>query len=278
MPTFKSASELSDVQRNALRELLLALADTKLFLGFHYGEWTFGTPALEASVAACSMSQDEFGHLRLLHACLSTQFGMSAPELLEQRELKTFANVPSLDQPLTSWSDFVAVNLLTDGAMTVLLSALQRSSFEPVANFMDKMVEEEKHHLRNAQGWTRSLATANVQTKTSLEASCARVLRATCEWLGPQTQETASVLTAAGILNTSWQQVQQNFLDWIGGFATEQSLSMGLKKENGHWQLRESLNFTNWNSHTRRCAATHPEEELLYHLRGSKNAIFKLGD
>ncbi len=278
MATFKSASELSEVQRTALRELLLALADTKLFLGFHYGEWTFGTPALEASVAACSMSQDEFGHLRLLHACLSTQFGMNAQELLEQRDLKTFSNVPSLDQALASWSDFVAVNLLTDGAMTVLLSALQRSAFEAVANFMDKMVEEEKHHLRNAQGWTRSLATANAQTKASLEASCARVLRATCEWLGPQTQESASVLTAAGILNTSWQQVQQNYLDWIGTFAHEQNLSIGLEPENNHWQLREALNFADWNPHTRRCAATHPEEKLLYHLRGSKNAMFKLGD
>lgn len=278
MTTFKSASELSEPQRTALRELLLALADTKLFLGFHYGEWTFGTPALEASVAACSMSQDEFGHLRLLHACLTTQFGISAPSLLEQRALETFANVPSLDQPLASWSDFVAVNLLTDGAMTVLLSALQRSSFEPVANFMDKMVAEEKHHFRNAQGWARSLASANPQTKTRLEASCVRVLRATCEWLGPQTQEVASLLTAADVLNTTWQRVQESFLDWIGEFATELGLNLGLKQEHNHWQLREAINFANWNAKTRRCAATHPAEELLYHLRGSKNAMFKLGD
>lgn len=278
MTTFKSASDLSQPQREALQALLLALADTKLFLGFHYGEWTFGTPALEASVAACSMSQDEFGHLRLLHACLTSQFGMSTQDLLEQRELQTFANVPSLDQPLASWSDFVAVNLLTDGAMTVLLSALQRSSFEPVANFMDKMVAEEKHHFRNAQGWARSLASANPQTKARLEVSCTRVLRATCEWLGPQTPEAASLLTAAGILNTTWQQVQENFCDWIGAFAAELGLNIGLKQEDGHWRLREPLNFSNWNTATRRCAATHPEEELLYHLRGSKNAMFKLGD
>ncbi|MEK7727340.1 MAG: Phenylacetic acid catabolic protein [candidate division KSB1 bacterium] len=278
MTTFKSASELTPPQREALQALLLALADTKLLLGFHYGEWTFGTPALEASVAACSMSQDEFGHLRLLHACLTSQFGMSPQDLLERRALNTFANVPSLDQALSSWADFVAINLLTDGAMTALLSALQRSAFEPVSNFMDKMVAEEKHHLRNAQGWTRSLAAAGAQTKASLEASGQRVLRATCEWLGPQTHEAASVLVSAGILNTTWQQVQQNFLDWIGAFAVELGLNFNLKEESRHWQLREAVNFTNWNPKTRRCAATQPEEKLLYHLRGSKNAMFKLGE
>jgi len=276
--TFKSAAELTEANRNALRGLLVALADTKLFLGFHYGEWTFGTPALEASIAACSMSQDEFGHLRLLHACLTTQFNMSPQDLLERRDFATFANVPVLDQPLHSWSDFVAVNLLTDGAMTVLLSALQRSAFEPVANFVDKMVAEEKHHVRNAQGWFRSLATANEQTQTALADSCRRVLTATLEWLGPDEQEIANILAGAGILNTPWSQVQQKFLDWVGPLAEEHRLGIGLEKQNGHWLSRRALDFSAWNPMTRRCVATQPDEKLLYHLRGSKNAIFKLGE
>ncbi len=278
MPTFKSASELSETQRQALRALMLALADTKLFLGFHYGEWTFGTPALEACIAACSMSQDEFGHLRLLHACLATQFSAQSQELLERRGLSTFANVPSLDKPLQSWSDFVAVNLLTDGAMTALLSALQRSAFEPVANFIDKMLEEEKHHVRNAQGWFRSLATANEQTQTALADSCRRVLASTLEWLGPNEQEMANTLTTAGILNMPWSQVQQKFLDWVGALAEEQRLDMGLEKQNSHWLPRHAMDFTTWNPITRRSTATQPDEKLLYHLRGSKNAIFKLGE
>ncbi len=278
MSSFKSASELSETQRKALRALLLALADTKLFLGFHYGEWTFGTPALEACIAACSMSQDEFGHLRLLHACLTTQFSEQPQELLERRALSTFANVPSLDKPLQSWSEFVAVNLLTDGAMTALLSALQRSAFEPVANFVDKMVAEEKHHVRNAQGWFRSLATANAQTQAALEDSCRRVLVATLEWLGPSEQEMTSALTDAGILNTTWSQVRQKFLDWVGPLSEEQRLDIGLEKQNGHWLARRALDFSAWNPMTRRCAATQPDEKLLYHLRGSKNAIFKLGE
>lgn len=278
MTTYKSASELSPTQREALQALLLALADTKLLLGFHYGEWTFGTPALEASVAACSMSQDEFGHLRLLHACLTSQFGMNAQDLLERRAFSSFANVSALDKPLSSWADFVAVNLLADGAMTVLLSALQRTSFEPVANFVDKMIEEEKHHLRNAQGWFRSLVSAKPETKAALTASCGGVLRATLEWFGPQEQEAANALTSAGILNQAMGQAQQSFLHWIGPFAQEQGVELGLEKQNGHWHARTAIDFSAWNPRTRRCGATQPEEKLLYHLTGSKNAMFKLGE
>jgi ring-1,2-phenylacetyl-CoA epoxidase subunit PaaA len=278
LSTFKSAAELSESQRDALRELLLALADTKLFLGFHYGEWTFGAPALEASIAACSMSQDEFGHLRLLHACLTAQFGMNPQDLLERRAFAAFANVPSLDQPLRNWADFVAVNLLTDGAMTVLLSALQRSSFEPVAHFVDKMLEEEKHHVRNAQGWFRSLAAANPQTSSSLVEASRRALISTLEWFGPPEQEQANVLARAGILNAPWSQVQQKFLDWIGAFAAEQSLVWGMEKLDAHWRARPTLDFSAWNPQTRRCSAAQPDEKLLYHLKGSKNAMFKLGE
>ncbi len=261
-----------------MHALLIALADTKMLLGFHYGEWTFGTPALEACIAACSMSQDEFGHLRLFHACLNTQFQDDPKFLIEQRPLAQFANAPSLDHPLAQWSDFVAVNLLTDGVLTVVLTALQRSAFEPVANFIDKMVEEEKHHLRNAQGWFHTLATRNTETKAALEESCRRVFPATLEWFGPADHEMMRTLEHDRIINIPWQELEQHFLDWIGPLAAAQQVAIGLQQNGKHWHRGVSLDFKNWNYKTRRCTASQPEEKLMYHLKGSKNAMFKLGD
>lgn len=275
---YKSAAELPSQSSGFVHALLIALADTKMMLGFHYGEWTFGTPALEACIAACSMSQDEFGHLRLFHACLNTQFQDDAKFLIEQRPLTQFANMSALDHPLEQWSDFVAVNLLADGALTVLLTALQRSTFEPVANFIDKMVEEEKHHLRNAQGWFRTLAAHSAETKAALEESCRRVLPATLEWLGPIDHEMMHTLERDKIINVSWQQVQQQFLDWIGLLAAEQQVVVGIQKNGKHWQPTISVNLENWSFQTRRCTASQPDESLMYHLKGSKNAIFKLGE
>ncbi|MDZ7268480.1 MAG: phenylacetate-CoA oxygenase subunit PaaI [candidate division KSB1 bacterium] len=278
MSTFKSAAQLSPQSRDYLRALLIALSDSKMLLGFHYGEWTFGTPALEACIAACSMSQDEFGHLRLFHACLNTQFQEDPRQLIEHRPPAQFASVPSLDHPLRQWSDFVAVNLLTDGALTVLLTALQRSAFEPVANFIDKMVEEEKHHLRNAQGWFRTLAARNPETRVALEASCRSVLAGTLEWLGPVDHHMMRTLAQEGILNITWEELQQQFCDWIGPLAQEQHIALGLEKNGRHWHPAVVPEFRNWNYRTRRSSATQPDENLLYHLRGSKNDIFKLGE
>ncbi|MCG3156738.1 MAG: hypothetical protein DKINENOH_03362 [bacterium] len=278
MSTFKSAAELSPKSRDYLRALMIALSDTKMLLGFHYGEWTFGTPALEACIAACSMSQDEFGHLRLFHACLNTQFQEDPKQLIERRPLAQFANMPSLDHPLRQWSDFVAVNLLTDGALTVLLTALQRSAFEPVANFIDKMAEEERHHLRNAQGWFRTLATRNAETKAALEASCRGVLAKTLEWLGPADHEMMQTLAQERIINMPWEDLQHQFLDWIGPLAQEHNLALGLVTKGRHWQPAVAPEYRNWNYQTRRSSATQPDEKLVYHLKGSKNDIFKLGE
>ncbi|MDZ7360626.1 MAG: phenylacetate-CoA oxygenase subunit PaaI [candidate division KSB1 bacterium] len=277
-PSFSSAKALPNDCREAVRTLLLAIADTKMFLGFHYGEWTFGTPALEAGIAACCMSQDELGHLRLLHACLNTQFGDSPERLIEKRPLNEFANVACLDRPLVKWADFVAINLFTDGALTVILTGLQHSSFEPVANFIDKMVEEEKHHLRNAQGWFRTLAKYNSQTKSALEEASRWALSPTLEWLGPPDHTMMQTLEKYGIVNAPWETLRQRFLDWVGALAHDQKIFIGLEQKNGAWTPSFPLDFSQWNPRARRCAPTQPEESILYHLRGSKNAIFKLGE
>lgn len=285
MKTFTSAKDLPENLREHVRLLLLAIADTKLLLGFHYAEWTFGSPALEASIAACSMSQDEFGHVRLLNACLNAQFGMSPHELIENRPAANFLAVAVLNQPLKTWADTVAANLLVDGAITVVLSGLRGSSFEPVANFIDKMIEEEKHHLRHGQGWFRTLAARSPETKSALRVASEKALRATFEWLGPDQQTMASELTVAGILKSSWPELRQQYIDWIGSVSESSGIAVGVEKKNDAYRMTTEIDYGNWQPKNRRCAksvadglSSAVDEQILYHLRGSKNAEFKLGE
>lgn len=285
MKTFSSAKDLPENLREHARQLLLAIADTKLLLGFHYAEWTFGSPALEASIAACSMSQDEFGHARLLHACLNSQFGMSQHELIEARPAADFSTVAVLNQPLKSWAETVAANLIVDGAVSVVLSGLRGSSFEPVANFMDKMIEEEKHHLRHGQGWFRTLAARSPETKSALRAASQKALLATLEWLGPDQQTTTAELTIAGILNATWPTLRRQFIEWISSVSETSDVSFAVEKKNGAHRILSEIDYTTWQPHNRRCAkpvtdglVPAVDDQILYHLRGSKNAEFKLGE
>ena len=285
MKSFPSAKDLPENLREHVRCLLLAIADTKLLLGFHYAEWTFGSPALEASIAACSMSQDEFGHVRLLHACLNAQFGMSPHELIEHRPAENFLTVAVLNQPLKTWAETVAANLIVDGAITVALSGLRGSSFEPVANFMDKMIEEEKHHLRHGQGWFRTLAARSPETKSALRVASEKALQATFEWLGPDQQTMAAELAAAGILKSTWAALRQQYVDWIGGVSESSGITFGVEKKNDAYRMAAEIDYKNWQPHNRRCGkpvadglSSVVDEKILYHLRGSKNAEFKLGE
>jgi 1,2-phenylacetyl-CoA epoxidase catalytic subunit len=160
----------------------------------------------------------------------------------------------------------------------VIRTGLQRSAFEPVANFMDKMVEEEKHHLRNAQGWFTTLATYNSQTKSALEEAGRWALSPTLEWLGPVDHPMMKTLEKYDIVNASWESLQQRFLDWVGALARDQKIATGLELKNAHWQPVFPLDFSQWNPTIRRSTPSQPDESILYHLRGSKNAIFKLGE
>ena len=59
-------TELDDVTRDAVAELLLTLADDEFILGFWDSEWTGIAPMLEEDVATSSIAQDELGHAKAL--------------------------------------------------------------------------------------------------------------------------------------------------------------------------------------------------------------------
>ena len=52
-----SVDQIAPEPRQALRDLILALADSKRILGIRYADWVLGAPELEASIAASSMAQ-----------------------------------------------------------------------------------------------------------------------------------------------------------------------------------------------------------------------------
>lgn len=151
--------------KTALRNLLIALADTRLLLGYHYGEWTFGPPALEAAIACCSLGQTELGHVRLLHGILNSHFGDDPDVLVGSRKANEFANISYLDRKLRDWSEFVAANYVVDFALTTLINSMRESSFQPLHMSLDKMIQEERYHIHHGQGWFRTLAQKSDATK-----------------------------------------------------------------------------------------------------------------
>jgi len=267
MPTeFESLEGMSEACAQGLGNLLWALADTKLLLGYHYGEWTFGTPELEAAVANCSLSQSELGHVRLLHAVLKKHWGEDPELLIEHRPAAEFANVAFLDQPVEDLAAYVATNAVVDLAATRVLHALRGSAFKPIRMSVDKMLDEERHHLHHGRGWFRSLAAQGDGAKRLADAT-REALCGVAVWLGPADDAGDRALVAARVKAATNADLLAALVTDLTGLAREAGLALDVPRP---------PSYAGWDARTRRMDSGGPADEIVFHLRGSANELFKL--
>jgi len=267
---FESLDGMPPAAAEGLHGLLWGLADTKLLLGYHYGEWTFGTPELEAAVASCSLSQSELGHVRLLHAILKKHWDGDPDTLIEGRPAAAFANVAYLDQPVDGWPAFVAMNAVVDLAATRVLAALRGSAFKPLRMSVDKMLDEERHHAHHGRGWFRTLGRRGGADADQLRTAAGRALASVAVWLGPPDDPGDRALTEAGIRSQSSVGVLTALSEDVRQLAVESGISM---------PAAVPVAFTDWDPRSRRNAGGRgPADDILFHLRGEANAMFRLGE
>lgn len=252
---------------DALHRLLSAIADTKLMLGYHYGEWTFGTPKLEAAVANCSLSQSELGHVRLLHGVLQRHFGDDPDHLVDQRPSAEFASVGYLDGTIADWAGFVAMNAVVDVTVTAVLASLRNSALRPVRLSMEKMLDEERYHAHHGRGWFRTWAAQGEPAATDLGRRTTEALASMRDWLGPEGEPDDELLVSAGLKAIGNLEVYRAAEDDI------RSLALASKVE---LATADPPVFDGWNPALRRATGAGPSEDIVYHLRGGANAIFKL--
>jgi ring-1,2-phenylacetyl-CoA epoxidase subunit PaaC len=274
---FESTDTMSAECKSALRNLILACADTKLLLGYHYGEWTFGPPELEAAIACCSLCQTELGHVRLLHAILNTHYSDDPDDLVESRKPDEFANISYLDEEIKDWPEFVAANYIVDLAITSLLHSMRDSSFKPLHMSLGKMLQEERYHVHHGQGWFRTLGTKNNETKAAMERSARSALLKVAEWFGPADSPEDTALVEAGVKADKNDAILQQLLGELAALTESLQMNLGISRQDGGgWSVELNPDWSGWNSATRRLDKSGPNEDILYHLRGSKNKVFKL--
>lgn len=262
---FDSITDMPPACADAVHHVITACADTKLLLGYHYGEWTFGTPALEAAVASCSLSQGELGHVRLLHSLLKSQWNDDPDDLVNHRAGREFANVSYLDRPLADWPAFVAMNAVVDLAVTHVLHAMRDGSFGPLQLCVDKILDEERYHAHHGRGWFRTLA-ADANARARLTTETVRALDAVSTWFGPADDAGDRAMVAAGVKTETGMDTFASLRDEVTQLAEECDLE---------FPTMATPAFATWDAATRRTDGG-VDDEILYHLRGSKNEIFKL--
>lgn len=264
MSEFHSPQELPKNAQQALFDLLLVLADSKHILGLRYGEW-LGAPALEASIAAVSMAQDELGHARLLYGLLDNFYKeLHFPRRKE--EPNQYRNLELLDRAFSDWTDFVIANTLVDLAMTVQLESFRDSSYIPLRQRVAKMLQEERFHFQHGKGWVLRVASAGPKAKTELERKLRAAWPTLSAWFGRPASPSEQALTQSGVQDADSDGLRARFVEHLGPLFQQANLSVPMiawDAITGQAVLTTTPDWTGWDESVRRFSRTGPDQKTF---------------
>ena len=120
------------------------------------------------------------------------------------------------------------------------------------------------------------MARKSDETRTELGNACHKALRTIVEWIGPLDGAQDQQLVDVGVMQESSQEILQRLFQEVGPLAAELKVDVGLANVAGTWQFASDITWDDWNSSSRRVRQSGPDEDILYHLRGNKNEVFKL--
>lgn len=183
--------------RSALKRHILRLADSKRLLGIRYSDWNLGAPTIETGIAMSSMTQDEWGHARLLYSMLK-ELDVDPDAIEHERPAEDYRNLSSLDSEFPDWAATVAAIVIADGALRTAIGAFAEGTFEPAQSRCTKMISEEAFHTSLGDAWYRRLAASSDEARALLRAATDRFLPEALAWLGADDAPTA-LLVEAGV-------------------------------------------------------------------------------
>jgi ring-1,2-phenylacetyl-CoA epoxidase subunit PaaC len=138
-------------------DLLLALADDELILGWRNSEWTGIAPALEEDVAFSSIAQNEIGHARALYELVARELGTDADAVAFDRRPDEYRSAPLVELRRLEWARTIARHWLYETADAIRLEALRGSDDAELAGIAAKIDREEVYHRIHAEMWLERL-------------------------------------------------------------------------------------------------------------------------
>ena len=241
------------------KSLLLSVSDTKLLLGYHFGEWTFRTPTLESGIATCNFAQDELGHVRLFHGLLKNSMGESDKTLVHDRNADDYLSVRSLNSDISNWLELISLSAVIDTGLTILLNSMSDSSFRPLRERVGKILQEEKFHTDYTNAWIISLTNESDERSKAVSDIFRKTIPVYAEWLNSMN---TTGLLEAGILNKSSSDVLDDTIDTLDTLAEKAGLS--------------APNTIEISSKQDADLPLHPDEDIIYSIRGEKNEVYRI--
>jgi ring-1,2-phenylacetyl-CoA epoxidase subunit PaaC len=139
-------------------QVLLALADDELILGWRNSEWTGIAPFLEEDVAFSSIAQTEIGHARAWYELAGKELGIHADALAFDRDADEYRCAPFVEARFVpDWARTIARHWLYETADAIRIEELKASGDPEVAGLAEKIDREEAYHRMHADMWADRL-------------------------------------------------------------------------------------------------------------------------
>jgi ring-1,2-phenylacetyl-CoA epoxidase subunit PaaC len=237
-------NQLPENLREPLAELLLSVADDKLFLGHRNADWTGLAPILEEDIAFSSLSQDELAHAQALYQIVAPLRQTTADALAFGRKPEEYrcAQIVETSDDF-NWAIALCRNFYCDHFDAIRLTRLAASSYGPLAELAGRLMAEERIHIDHDDSWIKRLGRGGSDSKGRIQEALDKLaLSATMLWEPTAGQDMLEAqglypLTVSSPFN-QWAKALQRVADDAGLKLESHSPAVGVR--GGRHGLRTS--------------------------------------
>ncbi len=172
MSELKSATmnSVPEHLKQPLAQLLLSIADDKLFLGHRNSDWTGLGPILEEDIAFSHLAQDEIAHAQVLYEFVGNLINKKADDLAFGRKSEEYRCAAIVEVPDEfDWATALCRQFFCDHFDRLRFRALSQSNIKPLADLARRIAAEEEVHVQHSDSWIIRLGRAGGESRIRLE-------------------------------------------------------------------------------------------------------------
>ena len=162
--------ELAEHLQTPMINLLLSIADDKLFLGHRNSDWTGIAPILEADIAFSSLAQDDIAHASAIYELINTINGQDPDQIAFGRTADEYlsASIVSTSDSF-NWAAAIARQFFCNHFDYIRLQRLSACEWEPLASLAKRLTTEQAIHVEHVSSWVVHLGNGNEDSANRMQ-------------------------------------------------------------------------------------------------------------
>ncbi|MBC8202914.1 MAG: phenylacetate-CoA oxygenase subunit PaaC [Planctomycetes bacterium] len=214
-------SELDKQFHEAIVNVLLCVADDKLFLGHRNSDWTGIAPILEADIAFSSLAQDDIAHAGAFYELINSINGENPDQIAFGRNTSAYrcADIVTKDDEF-NWANAIARQFYCNVYEYLRLQRLSNCTWSPLANLAKRIDAEQAIHVDHITTWMEHLGNGTEDSKERMQKALDDYAPyASMMFEAPRGIDTlfeGGILVNEGCLFTAWKDCVDNIVDGTG--------------------------------------------------------------